>query len=111
MSGTHVFSLLTRQRKREPCNKPTAQSLPSASPRSTGSDDEDMDLFFVAALGWGPSGRPSTLVRRSTSLRRSPMAMAKAGWRAFAGQGELLDVQGRRLARRAARVATPGKLA
>jgi pimeloyl-ACP methyl ester carboxylesterase len=55
-------------------------------------DDEDMDLFFVAALGWGPAGGLD--VGQTFHVASQITDGDGESWvRAFAGQGELLDVQ------------------
>lgn len=52
-------------------------------------DDPNMDLFFVAALGWGPAGGLD-IARRFTSLPRSRTAMRIVGLRASVPPGSLL---------------------
>jgi pimeloyl-ACP methyl ester carboxylesterase len=55
-------------------------------------DDEDMDLFFVAALGWGPAGGLD--VGQTFHIASQITDGDAESWvRAFAGQGELLDDQ------------------
>ena len=55
-------------------------------------DDEDMDLFFVAALGWGPAGGLD--VGQAFHVAAQITDGDGDSWvRAFAAQGELLDVQ------------------
>jgi pimeloyl-ACP methyl ester carboxylesterase len=55
-------------------------------------DDEDMDLFFVAALGWGPAGGLD--VGQAFHVASRIVDGDGESWvRAFAEQGELLDAQ------------------
>ena len=55
-------------------------------------DDEDMDLFFVAALGWGPAGGLD--VGQAFHVAAQIVDGDGDSWvRAFAAQGELLDAQ------------------
>ena len=55
-------------------------------------DDEDMDLFFVAALGWGPAG--GLAVGEAFHVASQINDGDADSWvRAFAAQGELLDAQ------------------
>ena len=55
-------------------------------------DDEDMDLFFVAALGWGPAGGLD--VGQAFHVAAQIVDGDGDGWvRAFTAQGELLDAQ------------------
>ena len=55
-------------------------------------DDEDMDLFFVAALGWGPTG--GLEVGQAFHVASQVTDGDGDSWvRAFTAQGELLDVQ------------------
>jgi pimeloyl-ACP methyl ester carboxylesterase len=53
-------------------------------------EDEDMDLFFVAALGWGPAGGLDV----GQAFHVASQITDGDSWvRAFAAQGELLDAQ------------------
>jgi pimeloyl-ACP methyl ester carboxylesterase len=55
-------------------------------------DDEDMDLFFVAALGWGPAGGLD--VGQAFHVASQIVDGDGDSWvRAFTAQGELLDAQ------------------
>ena len=55
-------------------------------------DDEDMDLFFVAALGWGPAGGLD--VGQAFHVATQIVDGDGDSWvRAFTAQGELLDAQ------------------
>ena len=55
-------------------------------------DDEDMDLFFVAALGWGPAGGLD--VGQAFHVAAQIADGDGDSWvRAFTAQGELLDAQ------------------
>src|SRR6516225_1861110 len=55
-------------------------------------DDEDMDLFFVAALGWGAAGGLD--VGQAFHVASQIADGDGDSWvRAFAAQGELLDAQ------------------
>jgi pimeloyl-ACP methyl ester carboxylesterase len=55
-------------------------------------DDEDMDLFFVAALGWGPAGGLD--VGQAFHVAAQITDGDGDSWvRAFAAQGERLDAQ------------------
>jgi len=55
-------------------------------------DDEDMDLFFVAALGWGPAGGLD--VGQAFHVASQITDGDGDSWvRAFTAQGELLDAQ------------------
>ena len=55
-------------------------------------DDEDMDLFFVAALGWGPAG--GLAVGEAFYVASQITDGDADSWvRAFAAQGELLDAE------------------
>ncbi|MCK9688708.1 alpha/beta fold hydrolase [Scleromatobacter humisilvae] len=55
-------------------------------------DDEDMDLFFVAALGWGPAGGLD--VGQAFHVASRIVDGDGDSWvRAFAAQGELLDAE------------------
>ena len=55
-------------------------------------DDEDMDLFFVAALGWGPSGGLD--VGQAFHVASQITDGDGDSWvRAFTAQGEVLDAQ------------------
>ena len=55
-------------------------------------DDEDMDLFFVAALGWGPAGGLD--VGQAFHVASQIIDGDGDSWvRAFAAQGDLLEAQ------------------
>ena len=55
-------------------------------------DDEDMDLFFVAALGWGPAGGLD--VGQAFHVASQIVDGDGDSWvRAFTAQGDLLDAQ------------------
>ena len=55
-------------------------------------DDEDMDLFFVAALGWGPAGGLD--VGQAFHVASQIVDGDGDSWvRAFTAQGELLDAR------------------
>ena len=55
-------------------------------------DDEDMDLFFVAALGWGPAGGLD--VGQAFHVASQIVDGDGDSWvRAFAAQGELLEAE------------------
>ncbi len=55
-------------------------------------DDEDMDLFFVAALGWGPAGGLD--IGQAFHVASRIVDGDGDSWvRAFTAQGELLDAQ------------------
>ncbi len=55
-------------------------------------DDEDMDLFFVAALGWAPAGGLD--VGQAFHVASQVVDGDGDSWvRAFTAQGELLDAQ------------------
>jgi pimeloyl-ACP methyl ester carboxylesterase len=55
-------------------------------------DDEDMDLFFVAALGWGPAGGLD-LGQAFHVASRIVDGDGDSWVRAFTAQGDLLDAQ------------------
>src|ERR1700755_347128 len=73
------------------------QQAPSAKPAQRLAtkyrfDDEDMDLFFVAALGWGPAGGLD--VGQAFHVASQITDGDGDSWvRAFAAQGERLDAQ------------------
>ena len=73
-------------------------------------DDEDMDLFFVAALGWGAAGGLD--VGQAFHVASQIVDGDGDSWvRAFADQGDLLDVQANDwLARGASRNAGESRL-
>ena len=92
MSFTHMMLALTRFFKRKAMQHAAVSKPAQRLATKIRFDDEDMDLFFVAALGWGPAGGLD--VGQAFHVAGQIVDGDGDSWvRAFGAYGELLDAQ------------------